>query len=79
LTKRFISSIRPCSIREDTNVAGAQEAGHDDGVGSIRAPRKAFVAIEGGGHFAVFMKSSAFLGELVSRVRPLVKDQVTTR
>jgi pimeloyl-ACP methyl ester carboxylesterase len=40
-------------------------------VNSIRAPRKEFVAIEGGGHFAVFMKSDAFLKELVSRVRPL--------
>lgn len=47
-------------------------------VDSIRAPRKAFVSIEGGGHFAVFMKSSAFLSELVTRVRPLVKDQMTT-
>jgi pimeloyl-ACP methyl ester carboxylesterase len=35
---------------------------------SIKAPRKAFVAIEGGGHFAVFMKSDQFLKELVSRV-----------
>ncbi|MGQ0649338.1 MAG: alpha/beta fold hydrolase [Gemmatimonadaceae bacterium] len=42
-------------------------------VNSIRAPRKAFVAIEGGGHFAVFMKSDAFLKELVARVLPLVK------
>jgi pimeloyl-ACP methyl ester carboxylesterase len=40
-------------------------------VSSIRAPRKEFVAIEGGGHFAVFMKSDAFLKELVTRVRPL--------
>ena len=40
-------------------------------VDSIRAPRKAFVAIEGGGHFAVFLRSNAFLRELVSRVRPL--------
>jgi pimeloyl-ACP methyl ester carboxylesterase len=40
-------------------------------VGSIRAPAKAFVPIEGGGHFAVFMKSSAFLDQLVSRVLPL--------
>jgi hypothetical protein len=31
----------------------------------------AFVPIEGGGHFAVFMKSSAFLDQLVSRVLPL--------
>ena len=42
-------------------------------VDSIRSPRKAFVAIEGGGHFAVFMRSSAFLHELVSRVRPLAE------
>lgn len=42
-------------------------------VNSIRAPRKEFVPIEGGGHFAVFMKSGAFLNELVSRVLPLVK------
>jgi pimeloyl-ACP methyl ester carboxylesterase len=40
-------------------------------VDSIRAPVKAFVPIEGGGHFAVFMKSRAFLDQLVSRVRPL--------
>ena len=32
---------------------------------------KAFVAIEGGGHFAVFMKSELFLHELLRRVRPL--------
>lgn len=41
-------------------------------VNSIRAPRKAFVPIEGG-HFVVFMRSSAFLNELVARVLPLVK------
>lgn len=35
---------------------------------TIKAPRKGFVAIEGGGHFAVFMKSDQFLKELVSRV-----------
>ena len=40
-------------------------------VDSIRAPAKAFVAIEGGGHFAVFMKPSAFLDQLVLRVLPL--------
>lgn len=44
-------------------------------VDSIRAPRKAFVAIEGGGHFAVFTRSRAFLRELVSRVRPLVEHR----
>jgi pimeloyl-ACP methyl ester carboxylesterase len=42
-------------------------------VDSIRAPRKEFVVIEGGGHFAVFMKPDAFLSELRSRVLPLVK------
>jgi pimeloyl-ACP methyl ester carboxylesterase len=40
-------------------------------VNAIRAPRKAFSIIEGGGHFAVFMKPDAFLNELVTRVRPL--------
>jgi pimeloyl-ACP methyl ester carboxylesterase len=44
-------------------------------VDSIRAPRKAFVPIEGGGHFAVFMKPDAFLKELVDRVLPLAKDR----
>jgi len=38
---------------------------------SLRAPRKAFVAVEGGGHFAVFMKPDVFLKELVARVLPL--------
>lgn len=38
---------------------------------SIRTPQKEFVAIEGGGHFAVFMKTDLFLSELVARVRPL--------
>ena len=42
-------------------------------VRSIRAPSKAFVAVEGGGHFAVFMKSDAFLRELVARVLPIAK------
>ncbi len=40
-------------------------------VNGIRAPHKAFIPIEGGGHFAVFMKSGEFLGQLMSRVRPL--------
>jgi hypothetical protein len=44
-------------------------------VSSIRAPEKAFVPIEGGGHFAVFLKPDAFLNELASRVLPLVKDR----
>ena len=38
---------------------------------SIKAPRKEFVPISGGGHFAVFMHSDQFLRELVKRVRPL--------
>lgn len=38
---------------------------------SIKAPRKAFVAIDGAGHFAVFMSSERFLQELVERVAPL--------
>jgi pimeloyl-ACP methyl ester carboxylesterase len=40
-------------------------------VASLRAPRKAFVTIPGGGHFAVFMKTDEFLKELLDRVRPL--------
>jgi pimeloyl-ACP methyl ester carboxylesterase len=40
-------------------------------VESIKAPRKEFVSISGGGHFAVFMRSDQFLQELVTRVRPL--------
>jgi len=37
----------------------------------IHAPRKKFVLIQGGGHFAVFMRSDEFLRELVALVRPL--------
>jgi pimeloyl-ACP methyl ester carboxylesterase len=44
-------------------------ARHD--LASINAPRKEFVALEGGGHFAMFMKSDDFLNILVKRVRPL--------
>ena len=40
-------------------------------VDSIQAPAKTFVAIDGGGHFAGFMKSSAFLEQLLLRVLPL--------
>jgi pimeloyl-ACP methyl ester carboxylesterase len=43
-------------------------------VGSIRAPSKAFVTIEGG-HFAVFMKTAAFLDQLVPRVVPLASQR----
>jgi pimeloyl-ACP methyl ester carboxylesterase len=38
---------------------------------AIKAPRKEFVTINGGGHFAVFMHSGQFLQELVKRVGPL--------
>jgi pimeloyl-ACP methyl ester carboxylesterase len=44
-------------------------------VDSIGAPAKRFVAIEGGGHFAVFMKTDAFLEQLVMRVLPLAKER----
>jgi pimeloyl-ACP methyl ester carboxylesterase len=37
---------------------------------SLKAPRKAFVPIEGGGHFAVFMRSDQFLKELVRHIGP---------
>ena len=33
---------------------------------SIRAPRKAFIQLDGGGHFAVFIKADEFLRVLVS-------------
>lgn len=38
---------------------------------SIKTSHKEFVVIQGGGHFAVFMHSAQFLGELVARVLPL--------
>jgi len=41
-------------------------------VQSIRAPRKAFVTIPDAGHFAVFMKPTVFLHELVARVLPAI-------
>jgi len=44
-------------------------------VSSIRAPAKAFVPIEGGGHFAVFMKPDVFLKEIASLALPLAKDR----
>jgi proline iminopeptidase len=43
-------------------------------VDSIRAPSKEFVTIEGG-HFAVFMKTAAFLDQLVPRVVPLARER----
>jgi len=41
-------------------------------VDSLHAPRKAFVTIEGAGHFAVFTKQDDFLRELRARVLPLI-------
>ena len=41
-------------------------------VDSIRAPAKAFITIEGG-HFAVFMKTRAFLDQLLPKVLPLTR------
>jgi secreted protein with Ig-like and vWFA domain len=38
---------------------------------SIKAPRKEFVTINSGGHFAVFMHSDQFLQELFKLVGPL--------
>ncbi len=38
---------------------------------SIQAPRKWFVTLNGGGHFAVFMNTGQFLEVLVKLVRPL--------
>jgi pimeloyl-ACP methyl ester carboxylesterase len=48
-------------------------------VQSIRAPRKAFVAIPEGGHFAVFTKRHAFLDELVARVLPAIGVRGSSR
>jgi pimeloyl-ACP methyl ester carboxylesterase len=42
---------------------------------SIKAPRKEFVTINGGGHFAVFMHSDQFLQELVKLLGPLTAAQ----
>jgi pimeloyl-ACP methyl ester carboxylesterase len=42
-----------------------------DYLNAIQAPSKAFVPIQGAGHFGVFMHSDQFLEELVRRVRPL--------
>jgi hypothetical protein len=47
-------------------------------VKTIRGPRKAFVALEGGDHFAVFMHSDAFLAELVKLVSPLTLRRGST-
>ncbi len=47
-------------------------------VESIKAPRKEFVPIKGGGHFAVFMRSDQFLQELITRVRPLAVGTLTS-
>ena len=39
---------------------------------ALHAPRKAFVTIEGAGHFAVFTKQDVFLKELKERVLRLI-------
>jgi pimeloyl-ACP methyl ester carboxylesterase len=39
---------------------------------SLDAPRKAFAAIDGAGHFAVFTKQDVFLKELKERILPLI-------
>jgi len=41
----------------------------------VNAPRKEFVAFEGGGHFTVWSMPDKFLQELVARVLPLAKQQ----
>jgi pimeloyl-ACP methyl ester carboxylesterase len=41
-------------------------------VDSLHAPSKAFMTIEGAGHFAVLTKQDAFLQELRTRVLPLI-------
>jgi pimeloyl-ACP methyl ester carboxylesterase len=44
---------------------------------SITAPKKAFVKIDGGGHFAVFMHADQFLREMVRLVGPLTENPLT--
>jgi pimeloyl-ACP methyl ester carboxylesterase len=61
-------------VKERRAIRELQEVGPPpwpDGRGY--APRKAFVAIEGG-HFAVFMNSDGFLKELSTRVLPLARQ-----
>ncbi len=41
---------------------------------AIKAPRKEFVTINGGGHFSVFMHSDQFLQELIRLVGPLTAN-----
>lgn len=41
---------------------------------TIRAPKKAFVIMKGGGHSVLLTMSDAFLHELVTRVRPLAVE-----
>ena len=40
---------------------------------SLHAPSKAFITIDGAGHFAVFTKQDVFLKELRARVLPLIR------
>jgi len=57
---------------EDDNITPAQVASAY--VDSITAPHKCFVALKGGGHLAMVLKSDEFLKLLVERVRPLAND-----
>ena len=41
---------------------------------ALRAPRKEFVLLAGGGHFAVWSMADTFRQELVGRVRPIAKQ-----
>ena len=41
--------------------------------GSIRAPVKEYVSLQGGGHLAIFTSRRAFLAALESKVRPLAR------
>lgn len=43
------------------------------GTSALRAPRKQFIALEGGGHFVAFMRPDAFLNELIRNVLPLTR------
>lgn len=42
---------------------------------AISAPRKEFVVIPGGGHFAVWSHANIFLKEMITRVRPLAPQK----
>ena len=75
--------VTPASGQHRSRVHGAESShqrgpkarrgiAHESGelVRRFHPCAKEFVTIQGGAHFAVFMKSSAFLDQLVSRVLP---------